>query len=425
MVLHAQSLSLDHELFSQTLATTENLLIIQDLDGVCMELVRDPITRQLDPDYVRATAAFDGHFYVLTNGEHVGKLGVQGIVERALGDPEWVKKERLYLPGLAGGGVQWQNRQGEIEHPGVSKAELDFLAAVPSQIEACLVRFFEKYPYVLSPVEQRRGIQAAVLDNLASPTANLNTLAGQLGDRSEIYRNLQWHVAQLMNDLLAKAARQGLNNAFFVHYAPNLGRDSDGSEILRWATPGDSGTTDFQFMLRGAIKEAGLLALLNRYYHQRTGEYPLGEGFNVRQAPRVHADLLELAIAKFDPQFMPLLVGVGDTVNSQVDGATGKARRGGSDRHFLQLIQDIGRHGNQGNLVVYVDSSQGEVKNRKPLTLETINGKPCVIEGPGDRRDTEEPLTINVAFPGGFRQYIDVFKRAACKRKALSTHLVM
>ncbi|MEO0888350.1 MAG: glucosylglycerol 3-phosphatase, partial [Cyanobacteria bacterium J06648_10] len=80
--LHQQTLSLDHDAFIQTLASTENLLIIQDLDGVCMQLVNDPITRKIDPNYVKATKAFDSHFYVLTNGEHTGRRGVNKLVER-------------------------------------------------------------------------------------------------------------------------------------------------------------------------------------------------------------------------------------------------------------------------------------------------------------------------------------------------------
>lgn len=81
--LHQQTLSLDHEAFVQTLATTENLLIIQDLDGVCMGLVNDPLTRSIVPEYITATQAFGEHFYVLTNGEHTGRRGVNQIVERS------------------------------------------------------------------------------------------------------------------------------------------------------------------------------------------------------------------------------------------------------------------------------------------------------------------------------------------------------
>jgi glucosylglycerol 3-phosphatase len=418
MVLHQQRFSLDHGAFCQTLAQTENLLIVQDLDGVCMELVQDPLSRRLDADYVRATTLFAEHFYVLTNGEHVGKRGVQGIVEQSFGDASFVQQEGLYLPGLAAGGVQWQDRHGRVSHPGVGQTELEFLAAVPERITNCLQTFFGDRHHPLSPEQLQTAIAASVLDNVASPTANLNTLANLLQDFPQIYRDLQVTMAQLLDQLMAEAVGQGLNNSFFVHYAPNLGRDNQGKEIIRWARAGDSGTTDFQFMLRGGVKEAGVLALLNRYYHNRIGEYPLGESFSARQAPPYHQDLLNLVKAKFDSDLMPLIIGVGDTVTSQVDEATGEIRRGGSDRQFLQLIQDLGDWGNQGNLVVYVDSSQGEVKNRQPVQLETVAGQTQVVAGPGDMRDREDPLQINVVFPGGHDQYVGAFKQAAQRRRA-------
>ncbi len=52
-----------------------NLLIVQDLDGVCMPLVKDPLTRSLRADYVQAVAAMQNQFSVLTNGEHEGRRG--------------------------------------------------------------------------------------------------------------------------------------------------------------------------------------------------------------------------------------------------------------------------------------------------------------------------------------------------------------
>ena len=58
----------------QELTGAEDLLIVQDLDGVCMQLVKDPLTRRMDPSYVDAVAALDGQFAVLTNGEHEGCL---------------------------------------------------------------------------------------------------------------------------------------------------------------------------------------------------------------------------------------------------------------------------------------------------------------------------------------------------------------
>ncbi len=83
--LNRRSLSLDSDALIQLLVDRENILIIQDLDGVCMGLVRDPLTRKIDRSYLEATRHFQDHFYVLTNGEHIGKRGVNEIVERTFG----------------------------------------------------------------------------------------------------------------------------------------------------------------------------------------------------------------------------------------------------------------------------------------------------------------------------------------------------
>ncbi|MEM0979911.1 MAG: glucosylglycerol 3-phosphatase [Cyanobacteria bacterium P01_H01_bin.58] len=418
MPLHQQTYSLDHDRFTELLAKTENLLIIQDLDGVCMGLVKDPLNRKIETAYVEATQKFEGHFYVLTNGEHIGQRGVNGIIERAYGDPAQVKRAGRYLPGLAAGGVQWQNRQGEVEHPGVNEAELTFLKTVPDRIRIALKAFAVEQKLDLNAEILEQCIQSSALDNVASPTANLNTFHAALqGDRTT-YVALQEAMQTLMDILLAEAKAQGLEDSFFVHYAPNHGRDASGHEIIWWSQANESGTTDFQFMLRGAIKEAGVLALLNRYYAQRTGTYPLGEDFSVRKAPHEHAPLLNLVETHFDPVHMPLIVGVGDTVTSKVEMADGElvAKRGGSDRNFLHLVQDIGRTCDRGNVVVYVDSSGGELKNRKALRLERLNSQEKVFEGPGDPRDEADPLILNVVFPGGHVHYCNAFQSAAANR---------
>ena len=424
--LSQRSLSLDRQELIRVLSENPNILIIQDLDGVCMGLVKDPLTRVIDRQYVEATKSFDRHFFVLTNGEHIGKRGINLIVEKAFADVDLVKKEGLYLPGLAGGGVQWQDRYGNVSHPGVSERELAFLAAVPQQIEAALREFFQQDSYGLSEKQIAEYIQVTVLDNKVSPTANLNVFHEVFQDRSEIYAKLQQIMEHLMNKLLQEAEQKGLEDLFFVHYAPNLGRDDAGQEIVQPARDKDSGTTDFQFMLRGAIKEVGVLVILNHYYYLHTGKYPLGENFNARQAPQNHQELVALVAEEFDPKMMPQIIGVGDTVTSkaEVNGDSLIFRRGGSDRGFLQLVQDLGREFNTENIVVYIDSSAGEVKNRKPLKLEkfieTKNGSDRdqlrVIEGPGDSRDTSDPLTLNVVVPGGHQQYIELFREAALKK---------
>lgn len=413
--LHEQTFSLEHDRFIELLSQTENLLIIQDLDGVCMELVKDPLNRQIDPAYVTATQAFDGQFYVLTNGEHMGERGVNGIIERAFSDAPAAPEAGRYLPGLAAGGVQWQTRHGELSHPGVSEAELAFLASVPDRIRQSLHEFARTQALDLDAAILESCIQSSALENVASPTANLNTFYSILEGDRDTYRALQIAMQSLMETLLAEAAEQGLRDSFFVHYAPNHGRDESGREVIWLSQGNESGTTDFQFMLRGAIKEAGVLVLLNRYYAQHTGTYPLGEAFSVRVAPRDHDALIQLVTDKFDPAAMPLMVGVGDTVTSKVMAVDGQpvAKRGGSDRNFLHLIQDIGRTLGVGNVVTYVDSSGGELKNRRALTIDDRDGQPVVVAGPGDPADTTDPLTLNVVFPGGYQQYCAAFQAAA------------
>ena len=138
MIVTETAYSLDPTSLLDSLAGTENLLIIQDLDGVCMDLVRDPLSRALEPAYLQAALALDDHFQVLTNGEHIGSRGVNGLVERAIGARPHCQEQGLYLPGLAAGGVQVQDRHGRISHPGVSAAELAFLAAAPAHLSASL-----------------------------------------------------------------------------------------------------------------------------------------------------------------------------------------------------------------------------------------------------------------------------------------------
>lgn len=417
--LSQRFLSLDHQALGKMLVERENILIIQDLDGVCMGLVKDPLTREIELNYLEAARLLDRHFYVLTNGEHIGKRGVNRIVDQAFAEPSLVKERGLYLQGLAGGGVQWQDNYGNVSHPGVSDAELAFLAAVPQEIESCLQQLLLQSKYQLDSSQIVRCIQAAVLDNKVSPTANLNIFHQVFQDRAEHYAELQQEMQQLMTRLLAKAAQQGLADSFFVHYAPNLGRDEQGTEIMQPAQGKDSGTTDFQFMLKGAIKEVGVLVILNHYYKLRTGSYPLGEAFNARQAPHRQTELLALVKANFDPKMMPTIVGVGDTVTSKAeDNGNGlQFYRGGSDRGFLHLVQEIGREFDQENAIVYVDSSDGEVKNRKPLKLEKFTPKDYrVVEGPGDSRDLEDPLKLNIVFPEGYKQYTKFFQAAAQQR---------
>jgi len=418
--LSTQSLSLNSQSLSKILIEQENVLIIQDLDGVCMGLVKDPLTREIEPRYLEAAKSLGNHFYVLTNGEHIGKRGVNGIIEKTLGDRTTAKEKGLYLQGLAGGGVQWQDCYGNVSHPGVSEAEMAFLEAVPTKIANCLRELGQQSKYDLDQTKLEEYIQATVLDNKVSPTANLNVFHEVFQDNPQLYADLQQEIKSLMDRLLASAQKQGLADSFFVHYAPNLGRDEEGQEIMQPAQDRDSGTTDFQFMLRGGIKEVGVLVILNHYYFLQTGSYPLGKDFNARQAPRDQSALLRLVRDNFEPTVMPTIIGVGDTVTSKAIETNQQLefKRGGSDRGFLELIQAIGREFKTDNVVIYVDSSGGEVKNRKPLKLDRSNLEEVkVIEGPGDSRDTADPLTLNLVFPQGHPQYIDFFCQTAQEKK--------
>jgi len=420
--------SLDHDALLGELAATDNLLVIQDLDGVCMGLVGNPLTRQLERRYLDAARRLDGHFFVLTNGEHIGSRGVNGIVEALFETPDRAGEQGRYLPGLAAGGVQWQDRFGAVSHPGVSDAELAFLKKFPEQAERFLDTRLAQQPYALDADVRRDLIAAAVLDNLASPTLNLNVFHRHWQATPKHYRALQLDVAEFMRERLETARQSGLDDAFFVHYAPNAGHDDNGEERLRESDVdvregnNNAGTTDFQLMLRGGVKEVGVLVILNRYYHRHTGHYPLGERFNAREAPREHAALLQLARDHFDPALMPRIVGVGDTVTSFIQEThQGMERlRGGSDRGFLRLVQQLGESFESDNRVLFVDSSGGEVRRAgvdaerlaryaQDTTIDVWPG----VEGITDQSD---PLRLDVIFSRGHEQYIDFFCSLAERR---------
>ncbi len=385
----------------EDLGRAEDLLLVQDLDGVCIPLVKDPLTRRMDQEYVLAAAALEGHFVVLTNGEHEGRRGVNRLVETALGDSARAALEGLYLPGLAAGGVQLQDRFGALSHPGVSSEEINFLATLPGRMHAALDQRLISLMPQLTSAEREKQVQLAVLDTQVSPTINLNGLFSLIPDDIEAQQKLQLMLEQLMNELLAMAVRAGLSDSFFLHVAPNLGHDGQ-RERLKPSIPGDVGTTDIQFMLKGALKEAGLLVLINQHIARRYGTAPLGSDFNARTAPHSHGELLELARAKINPTQMPLLIGVGDTVTSNQCLETGAWLRGGSDRGFLHLIQDLGQVFNRPNRVLLVDSSSGEV-DRPSIEDERLLGI----------SDPEDPLSFDVLISSGPSGYVKWFSQLA------------
>ncbi|MDD2873690.1 MAG: glucosylglycerol 3-phosphatase, partial [Azoarcus sp.] len=183
-----------------------------------------------------------------------------------------------------------------------------------------------------------------------------------------------------------------------------------------------AGTTDFQFMIRGAVKEVGVRVILNQYYFEHTGHYPLGEHFNARQAPRDHGELLRLARERFDPAHMPHIVGVGDTVTSSTQMVDGQRLqlRGGSDRGFLTLVQALGETFGAGSTVIYIDSSGGEV--RRPgldaTHLQLHAADPALEPWPALEgiTDPADPLRLDVVFCGGHAQYVPFFCALAERR---------
>ncbi len=391
----------------EELTPVDDLLIVQDLDGVCMQLVKDPLTRRMDRGYVHAAAALRGNFVVLTNGEHEGRRGVNRLVETALGDQVKPDQEGLYLPGLAAGGVQLQDRFGQLSHPGVREAEMVFLAAAPQRMEQLLL---ERLPAELPEAssEQLKALaQQAVLDTQVSPTVNLNGVFALVPGDVPRQRRLQQMLAELMDQLLREADAAGLDGSFFLHVAPNLGFDAEGRERAKLAAAGDVGTTDIQFMLTGSLKEAGLLVLINQHIARRHGVFPLGEDFNVRTAPRDYGALLQLARERLPMERMPLLVGVGDTVTSTQTADGEDWLRGGSDRGFLTLLKDLAACSNQPNRVILVDSSHGEV-DRPSLADGCLRGI----------SDPEDPLELDVLVPGGPAEYINWFQALAQRRRA-------
>lgn len=386
-----------------------NLLLVQDLDGVCMDLVLDPLHRRLPRHYVLAARQLDGCFSVLTNGEHDSQRGVNRLVEQALGPEVDPADAGLYLPGLAAGGVQLQDRFGSISTPGVLAAEQAFLAALPDRLREALRAWLPQILPWLDGHAMERQVALAVQDNPLSPTLNLHGLfaccASHDNDDRQLAAALQQGGLAVMRELLADAERSGLGECFFVHLAPNVLAD-DGSEQPVTASAKGIGTTDLQVLLRGAIKEAGLLVLLNEHIARHHGIHPLGTDFHVRTAPRSHAELLALAERHIPPELMPRLVGIGDTITSCPGTARGQWRRGGSDRGFLTLVQELGRRFDRPNRVVLVDSSGGEVQ-RPSLASGDLAGL----------SDPEDPLQLDALFPGGPTEYRAFFCELAAARQ--------
>ena len=385
----------------KTIVNEQNILIVQDLDGVCIPLVQDPLKREINKEYVEDVSKLRGKFAVLTCGEHEGRRGVNRLVEKALNSKELAKENGLYLPGLAACGVEFQDRFSNLSHPGLEDNEINFLAKVPRMIRSMLTNELKKFLPDLSNELRNKLIDVAVCDTRFTPTLNFNEIFSFVKNDFKKVKELQLIMEKLMNNLLEDSKEFGLENSFYLHLMPNLGL-KEGREIMKYATQTEFGTTDIQFIIKGAIKEAGLLLLLNKYISNKTGVYPFGENFNVRNAPKTTSQLIDLCREQIPINQMPLLIGVGDTVTSVKDPKNNSWLRGGSDRGFLTLIQRLGEEYNKENQVVFVNSCNDQVVRPR------INGSDMTgISDPND------DLKFNMIINDGPEEYIEWFKELA------------
>ena len=384
-----------------TIINEQNILIVQDLDGVCIPLVQDPLQREINKEYVKDVSRLREKFAVLTCGEHEGKRGVNRLVEKALDSKKTAKENGFYLPGLAACGVEYQDRFSNLSYPGLKDNEINFLAEVPKMMRSMLTNELKKFLPNLSNEKRNKFIDVAVCDTRFTPTLNFNEIFSYVKNDFQKVKDLQLIMGKIMNDLLEESKNFGLDNSFYLHLMPNLGI-RDGREIMKYSTQNEFGTTDIQFIIKGAIKEAGLLFLLNKYIANKTGVYPFGENFNVRNAPKTHAQLIKLCRDKIPHEQMPLLVGVGDTVTSVKDNKDNSWLRGGSDRGFLTLIQRLGESYKKDNQVVFVNSCNEQVLRPR------INGTD--MQGVSDPNDD---LKFNMIINDGPTEYIEWFKQLA------------
>ena len=388
----------------QRIVSSKKILIIQDLDGVCIPLVKDPLQRKINSDYIYSSAKLNGEFFVLTCGEHEGRRGVNRLIETAIRSETKPLKEGLYLPGLASCGVEFQDSFGNVSYPGVNKQEIEFLRDIPLKMEKLLRK---ELTNILPGVEESilsQEIKKAICDTRFTPTLNLNGIFDLVNNNLDLQIKLQLMMEDIMNKLINSTKGSDLEDSFYLHIMPNLGK-KDGKELIKFASEDDIGSTDIQFILNGAVKESGLLFLLNKYLYKKTGAFPFGENFNVRSAPKKIDDLIKLCLQVIPISEMPLLVGVGDTVTSNQNNHSQEWLRGGSDRGFLTLIQELGKAYNQDNQTVFVNSCNDEVY-RPSASYESMRG---II-------DTEDPLQINCIMTGGPKEYLNWFQSLANER---------
>ena len=393
--------------FQKKLISSENILFIQDIDGVCIPLVKDPMSREIELKYIYAVKELGEEFFVLTCGEHEGPRGVNRIIERSLRSTIEPKNKELYLRGLAACGVEYQDNNGEISFEGVSEKELNFLSKVPSLIrpkfELIVKNLFPK----LGQDDINYHAAKSICDTRFSPTINFNSLFDLVSKDSDKRKLIQISFEKMMNEIIYKAESEGLKNSFFLHISPNLG-NKNGKEIIKLSTKNDIGSTDIQLLIKGAVKDSGVLFLLNKFIQDKTGKAPFGSNFNFRNSPKSIREKIDLCKRTIHISEMPLIVGVGDTVTSKKNNGEKIYYRGGSDRSFLEFIQILGNEFGINNKIIFVDSSSGEVE--RPSTNKT---------GLMGISDVDDNLKFDMVFKNGPKEYISWFIELAKKRSNL------
>ena len=382
--------------FQEIVINSKSILFIQDIDGVCIPLVKDPMTRKLESKYIYAAKNLEEEFFVLTCGEHEGQRGVNRIIERSLNNIIEPKEKGLYLRGLAACGVEYQDNSGNISFEGVSKEELDFLSKVPNLMRPSFERIVRKIFPNLDQVTINKHASKSICKTRFSPTINFNSLFDLVQDDSYKRKIIQKSFEDMMNQIIYKAESQGLKNSFFLHISPNLG-SNNGNEIIKLSTKNDIGSTDIQLLLKGAVKDSGVLFLLNKFIEEETGKAPFGRNFNFRNSPKTIKEKVDFCKKNIKSKDMPTIIGVGDTITSQKISNKSYSR-GGSDRSFLELIQLLGKEFRSNNKIIFVDSSSGEVY--RPSTKKS--GFEGII-------DEEDNLKFDMVFQNGPKEYVEWF----------------
>ncbi len=389
--------------FKEILINSKSILLIQDIDGVCIPLVKDPMTRKLESKYIYAAKSLEEEFFVLTCGEHEGPRGVNRIIERSLNDIIVPKEKGLYLRGLAACGVEYQDNKGNVSYEGVSKEEADFLSTVPNLMRPIFERIVKKNFPDLDQETINSHASKSICKTRFSPTINFNSLFDLVQEDSEKRKIIQKSFADMMNEIIFQAESQGLKNSFFLHISPNLGTNN-GNEIIKFSSENDIGSTDIQLLLKGAVKDSGVLFLLNKFIEEKTGKAPFGTNFNFRNSPKTIKEKVDFCKKNIKMKDMPTIIGIGDTITSKKI-SNERYSRGGSDRSFLELIQLLGKSFRSNNKIIFVDSSSGEVY--RPSTKKTG------LEGISDEADN---LKFDMIFQNGPREYINWFVEIAKSR---------